>query len=96
MLSHGENAQTAIAFSLNDTFGPVLKKQMVRGKKVALGEMDPTSSCLIFFSGSFVAWRAQDHYNNNPTADQFSAVHSKIDDARNVMLDNIGTITAPP
>jgi len=33
---------------------------------------------------------SQDYYNSNPTADQFSAVQSKIDDARNVMLDNIG------
>lgn len=86
VLSCGEQAQTAIAFSLNETFGPVLKKQMVSNSVcVAMhAQCELTTIC--------AWWLSQDYYNSNPTADQFSAVQSKIDDARNVMLDNIGRL----
>jgi vesicle-associated membrane protein 7 len=85
VLSCGEQAQTAIAFSLNETFGPVLKKQMV--KMVLLCRFLASCEC-----DTALAMRFQDYYNSNPQADQFSTVQSKIDDARNVMLDNIGNV----
>ena len=58
--AYGQRAQTAIAFTMNDSFGPVLKEQM-------------------------------DYFESN-NGDNFSAIHEKLDDVKNVMVQNIDLV----
>jgi vesicle-associated membrane protein 7 len=60
VLTYGERAQTAIAFSMNEEFKRTLQKQMD------------------FFNG--------------PTADTFAQVNTKLDDVKNVMVQNINMV----
>ena len=55
--TYGSRAQTAIAFSFNEEFSKVLKKQ------------------LEFF--------------NSPSADAFASINTKLDETKNVMIQNI-------
>jgi len=58
--SYGQRAQTAIAFTMNDAFGPVLKEKI-------------------------------QYYESN-NGDNFSAIHEKLDDVKNVMVQNIDLV----
>jgi len=57
---YGSQAQTAIAFSMNEDFGRVLQKQM--------------------------------ELYNSPQADNYSQVSSKLEDVKNIMVENIEKI----
>jgi vesicle-associated membrane protein 7 len=58
--TYGDRAQTAIAFNMNESFGPVLKQRI--------------------------------EYFQSNNGDSFSAIHEKLDDVKNVMVQNIDLV----
>jgi len=58
---YGIVEQTALAFSLNDVFSPVLRERM-------------------------------DYYSSSPTADTISVVQARIDNVKDIMVENIDRV----
>jgi hypothetical protein len=75
--------QTALAFSLNDLFSPILRQRIVSYFAVL-------SSCRWLMSHFCIL--TQDFYNSNPTADNISRVQAQIDTVRDVMIENIDRV----
>jgi hypothetical protein len=70
--------QSAIAFSLNDRFSPVLQHQIV------------TFNVCMFLLFCYVLFLLQERFNSDPSADNINRVKDQLETVKEVMVQNIG------
>jgi hypothetical protein len=73
--------RTALPFSMNEPFSPVLKQKIVSERYV-----------LLMYGQTDVFACRQDFYNTNPSSDNINKVQAQIDTVKDVMIENIDRV----
>jgi vesicle-associated membrane protein 7 len=73
--------RTALPFSMNEPFSPVLKQKIVSERYV-----------LLMYGQTDVLACRQDFYNTNPSSDNINKVQAQIDTVKDVMIENIDRV----
>lgn len=94
---YGDAIYTANAFAMNQSFAPIIKRQMVRRRRALprrhRGAGPPHTPPQ--------RHRRAQEYFNDPSSDSLSRVRNQLDDVKSVMVENIGVwalggCAAPP
>lgn len=89
---YGDAIYTANAFAMNQSFAPIIKRQMVRRRRALPPRRTVAGSP---HRRPHRCRRAQEYFND-PSSDSLSRVRNQLDDVKSVMVENIGVWGLPP
>jgi vesicle-associated membrane protein 7 len=82
--------RTALAFSMNESFSPVLRQRIVSDIQNRTSARWVKPAFNHFLVLCLCSW--QEYFNTNPSSDNISKVQAQIDTVKDVMIENIDRV----